>query len=254
MAKMTLLEIVQNILSATDSDEVNSISDTVESLQVANVVRETYDEQFNNITEPSFKGLIQLEGLSDVIRPNYMRVPDTVGNFEWIRYRDDRNDGRFGVVDYYEPEEFLERQFQYTTSSDNTFLTTDPVSSVQYYIKTNISPRIYTLFDNNYIAFDSYDSDYDTTLHAAKTAAFGAKLQPFLLEDDFIPSLDANLFPLLLAEAKSTSFINFKQITSTKEEQRARRQRVRMQNDQYKSKPAQKRARNSDRNYARTRS
>ncbi len=35
MAKMTLLEIVQDIMSDMDSDEVSSINDSVESLQVA---------------------------------------------------------------------------------------------------------------------------------------------------------------------------------------------------------------------------
>ena len=40
--KYTLLEIVQEILSDMDSDEVNSIDDTVESQQVASIVRSAY--------------------------------------------------------------------------------------------------------------------------------------------------------------------------------------------------------------------
>ena len=39
---MTLLEIVQDILSDMDSDEVNSINDSVESLQVAQIVKTAY--------------------------------------------------------------------------------------------------------------------------------------------------------------------------------------------------------------------
>lgn len=251
--KMTLLEMTQNILSALDSDEVNSISDTIEALQVAYVIKETFDEQFNNIVVPELRGLIQLNGISDVLKPNYMKVPDAVKDFEWIKYRDDRNNGKFTDVCYVTPEEFLEMQFQYTSTSDNTFLTTDPVSNVQYYIKTNKSPTYYTSFDDNYIAFDSYDSDYDATLNSSKSAAFGTKEFSFPLEDTFIPPIDSNLFPLLLAEAKSVCFINVKQTGSSKEEQRARRQRVRMQNDQYKAKPAQARKFGSERNFARNR-
>jgi hypothetical protein len=41
MAKMTLLEIVQDILSDMDSDEVNSINDSVESLQLAQMIKST---------------------------------------------------------------------------------------------------------------------------------------------------------------------------------------------------------------------
>ena len=73
------------------------------------------------------------------------------------------------------------------------------------------------------------------------------------MEDDFVPPLDANLFPLLLAESKGVCFINLKQVSSSKEEQRARRQRIRMQRDQWRSKQAQKDWIASDRNYARNR-
>jgi hypothetical protein len=42
MAKMTLLEMTQSILSAMDSDPVDSIDETVESIQVADIVKESF--------------------------------------------------------------------------------------------------------------------------------------------------------------------------------------------------------------------
>ena len=39
---MTLLEMVQSLLSSLEGDNVNSISDTQEALQVAQVVKDTY--------------------------------------------------------------------------------------------------------------------------------------------------------------------------------------------------------------------
>lgn len=251
--KMTLLDMVQNILSAMDSDEVNSISDTIESLQVAYVVRETYFEQFNNIIVPEHKGLFQLESVNDVNKPNYLVVPDAVKDFDWVRYVDTRNSSRFVNVSYCSPETFLERQYQYTSSSDNVVLTQDPVSGVEYYIKTNKVPTWYTMFDDQYLAFDSFDQTYDATLQTSKSAAFGTKANTFPLTDTFTPPLDDNLFPLLLAEAKSVCFINFKQIANAKEETRARRQRIRMQNDQFKSKVAQRNYEDHTPNFARNR-
>jgi len=47
MAKMTVLEIVQDILNDLDGDAVNSINDTVEALQIAQIVKTT----FNNILD-----------------------------------------------------------------------------------------------------------------------------------------------------------------------------------------------------------
>ena len=42
--KLTLLEMVQDILSSMDSDEVNSITDSTEALQVARIIRDSYIE------------------------------------------------------------------------------------------------------------------------------------------------------------------------------------------------------------------
>lgn len=40
--RKTLLEMVQDILSEMDSDEVNSINDTVEAEQVATIIKNCY--------------------------------------------------------------------------------------------------------------------------------------------------------------------------------------------------------------------
>ena len=44
MAKETLIDIVQDILSDADSDDVSSISDTVEADQCARVVRDVFNQ------------------------------------------------------------------------------------------------------------------------------------------------------------------------------------------------------------------
>lgn len=251
MSKMTLLEMVQNILSALDSDEVTSINDTIEALQVATVIKETYLEQFNNIEIPEFRGLIKLDAVSDLSKPNYLKFPTNVDKVDWIKYRNDSNGGRFELVEYYTPEEFFSKISDNISTSDNVTSSEDP-AGITYFIKDNQQPCFYTITDDNYLVFDSYDSALDSTLQSSKTFCYGTKQQSFVLEDAFIPVLDSSLFPLLLAEAKAVCFINFKQISSAKEEQRARRQRARMQNDQYKTRAAQKKARKQF-NYARIR-
>lgn len=42
MPKLTLLDIVQDVLSDMDSDEVNSINDSIEALQVAAIAKSTF--------------------------------------------------------------------------------------------------------------------------------------------------------------------------------------------------------------------
>lgn len=252
MRKMTLLEMVQNIASAIESDEISSITDTTESLQIAEVIKETFYEQFNNILVPEFRGLVQLDDVNDLTRPNYLKVPVNVNKIEWIRYKDFRNSDRFTELEYLDPEDFLDRQLQYRSTSSNTFLTSDP-SGIEYYVTNNGRPQYYTMFDDRYIAFDRFDADEEDTLQSSNTIAFGWKSEEFELEDDYVPPLDGNLFPLLLAEAKSVCFVNLKQISSSKEEQRARRQRIRMQNDQFQSRKAQRSYYQRGPNYARNR-
>lgn len=57
MAKLTLLDIVQDILSDMDSDTVNSITDSVESLQIAQIVKTTFFEIITEGEWPHLGGL-----------------------------------------------------------------------------------------------------------------------------------------------------------------------------------------------------
>ncbi len=223
--KMTLLEMTQNILSAMDSDDVNSISDTVESLQVANVIIESYYENFAGLTVPDMEGLIKLDALADVTRPCVMRIPDNVKNIKWIRYN--------GIpVLFIAPEDFLTNSFEI---SDDAMLISDTNLSTNFYVKTNQDPTRWTTFDNVHIFFNSYDSSVDSTLQQSKTTCWGQYTPVFELRDDaYPPYISVDKYPGLLAEAKSACFMYLKQVSSSKDEQRARRQRVRQQNDQWR--------------------
>lgn len=224
MAKMTLLEMTQNILSSMDSDEVNTISDTVESLQVATTIVETYYELYANRVNPSHEGLIKLEGLADITKPNYLRMPDNVKSVKWIRYN--------GIkVPYVDPETFLENAYAKT---DQTLIT-DPEFSANYYIYTDGEPTYWTTFDNKHIIFNGYDASVESTMHHNKTTCWGQRDPVFDLTDgSYAPYLEGSDYPGLLAEAKSTCFIYFKQVSNSKEEQKAKRQRVRAQNDSWR--------------------
>lgn len=251
MAKMTLLEIVQNILSAMDSDEVNSISDTVESFQVATVVKETFEEQFNNIEIPEFRKIIKLTSVSDLNRPNYLKYPSNVRKIEFVKYKDEAYGDKYREVTFLSPVDFFERFVDNSTAGTNFTQVIDP-DGVNFYVQKDKQPSYYTSFDDNYLIFDSYNETYDSTMQSSKTFCWGTVEPEFELVDEFIPPIDSNLFPLLLAEAKSTCFINFKQLPNSKEDLKARRQRIRMQNDQYKDRQAEYK-KQVEFNYARNR-
>ena len=169
MAKMTLLEMTQNILSAMDSDEVNSINDTVESQQVAEIIKETFYDLFSDIELPERVGIIKLEGLGDLDRPNYLRLPDNVVSITWVKYKDAQNE-EYRELQYLNPGEFLHRILQNRPTTENTTFITD-ATGVGYYLKNNEQPRYYTILNDKYLVTDSYDATYDSTLQASKTFA-----------------------------------------------------------------------------------
>jgi hypothetical protein len=236
MQNMTLLEIVQNIASALETDEINSITDTTESLQIAEVVKETFLDLFTNTDIPEHMGLVRLDSVSDLASPNYLKIPDDVNKISWLRYKDYRGQN-YRLLRYANPRDFIEMALLWPLDEiDPTIVdTVDPVSGVVYKIRSDSPPLTYTIFNDQYIAFDAFDSVYEATVQGDNCVSFGSFNFEFEMEDDFVPPIDANLFPLLLSEAKSVCFINLKQVSSAKEEQRSRRQKRKFQREKFKS-------------------
>ena len=49
MPKLTLLDMTQRVLSSMDADSVNSYAETIESEQVAFIIRDAYYDLINDI-------------------------------------------------------------------------------------------------------------------------------------------------------------------------------------------------------------
>jgi hypothetical protein len=84
--KMTLLSMVQKILSDMDAEPVNSIGDTVEATQVASIVEDTYYNIISNKNIPEFNHLIKLTALSDSATPTHFQYPTAVDKIEKVWY------------------------------------------------------------------------------------------------------------------------------------------------------------------------
>lgn len=78
--------MTQDILSALSSDEVSSISDTVESLQVANIIKNKYYDMVARSDPPKQDQMFQLTASGDSTKPTLMYMPSTVTRVNWIKY------------------------------------------------------------------------------------------------------------------------------------------------------------------------
>lgn len=231
MAKYTLLKMVQKVLSSLSSDEVNSIDDTVEAVQVTDIIEDVFYNMVENSTIPELEELIRLESLGDSNRPNYLRIPEDVNSIRTIYYNvsDSSPVGvDYKLLKYRAPSEFLRRQSGLTDETANTIVVTH-FDNTKFVIHNNKMPSYWTTFDDDYLVFDAYDSSIDSTLQASKTMTTAVRSPEFLRDDDFVPPIDDNLFPMLLNEAKSWAFLELKQTGHAKAEQQSRKQRVKFQ-------------------------
>lgn len=329
MAQQTLLEMTQDILSRLDSDAVNSISDTVESMQVATIIKNKYYDVLSRGGLPENNKLFQLDPSLDINSPTLMYVPDGVGHIEWIKYFDsDPNDseqvsqfGSFrhdlntditdtssfittsttsnaigtgtktftvasgltitvdqgvmalsgtssmtGTVTSYSGttlvlditstvgsgtytawtivdsattsipgykyvtilpiDQFLDmiNKFNPADSDVLSFTFSESGNDFTFYYKNDIQPSYCTILSNYYIIFDSYASDFDSTLQGSKTLVYGQLVPAFTMSDTFVPPLDDNQFPLLFNESVALAFYELKQMPNAKAEQEIKRQ------------------------------
>lgn len=218
MAKMTLLAMTQSILSAMDSDPVDSIDETVESIQVTEIIKEAYYDLVSLRDWPWLKQLSTLTGLGDVGTPTKMRLPELVSKVFWIKYNKKE-------VKYMHPDDFdnmIDARPEVAGSVDaNGF-------------RTNQDPSYWTSYDDDYIVFDAYNSDEEATLQGANSKFYGTISPSWSTVDGFIPDIPEKFFPTLLAEAKSQAFVNLKQQSNNREEFKAKRGRVTMQNEAWR--------------------
>ena len=238
MAKMTLLEMTQDILSDMDSDEVNSINDSVESLQVAQIIKTTYYNIIDGRDYDFLYELFQLDASGTSSRPTHMKLPENIIDLKYIKYNcktlTDTKD-KYLKIKYLMPEDFMEVVDSRDSSKSNVTVVTDP-TGISINVMNDKAPEYFTSFDDENLVFDSYDSQVDTTLQNSKTQCHGKRSVAFTLSDSFTPDLPVQMFSYLLAEAKSTAFVTLKQMPNAKAEQISNSQKRRMSQDAWRVK------------------
>lgn len=240
MAKMTLLEMTRNILAALDEDDVDNIDDTPSAQQITEVLKEVYYQMVENEPVPELFTLTRLSAAPGGENA-LLTIPTTIGELFWIKYnkiKTGETRPNYQEVCYVTPEEFINRSDSLDATLATVEAMTDPTGTpVTVYIENNKAPSYWTSFDDQYITFNSYDSTVDASgIDATKTKCYGQKVPTWTGSNSFVPTLDANKFAYLLAEAKATCFANLKQTENPKVERQARQQKNKQQNNAYRVK------------------
>lgn len=237
--RYTLLEMVQRVLAAMDSDEVSTFLDTAESEQVAYVIEGVYRDMVVEIGLPRVYNLFELEETSSS-SPTKMSLPTTVTEVQWVKY-DNMLTGE-DFVNYQEVRFMHLPDFMNLIGNFSALTTTEAGSynisitnegntdTIPILYRKDAFPKYYTSFDDGTILFDSLYTTEDTYLTKAKTMCWGAVEETFTFDDDFVPNLNPQQFALLLNESKARAFVELKQAVNANAEQHARRQRIRLRN------------------------
>lgn len=232
--KKTLLTIVQDVLSVLDSEEVNSISDSTEAKDIAEIVESVYFDIVSQRSIPETKSFVKLEALADSDYPTHFKYPANANRLERIWY-DASDDGTYEYREIYfvDPIEFIERQ---DTLSSNYTLVEDKTAGIKIRVGNDEMPTCYTSFDDEHIVMNSFKSTVDSTLQASKSRGYGVVYPEFQRSNDtFVPDIDAEYFPYLIAESKSRAMDIYKGGTTPKIDQAARRNMISVQNKKHRT-------------------
>ncbi len=230
--KSTLLEATQEILSSLDSDEVNSINDTVESYQVALLLKAVFYDMCVDIDLLEHHTTFGLEASGDADKPVLMTKPSNVTRIDTISYNiqtEDETNANYQPITYVPFDEFIKRMQglrEQTTGVDEMTVEGENGDTFTVLYTTDRAPQIYTTFDDETVLFDSYDSDVDSTLQQSKTLCVGVTYPSFTMEDDFTPDIEPTQFRYWINRGKVRAFAELKQAPNQEAASEARRQKI----------------------------
>lgn len=222
--RYTLLKSVQLILSAMDSDEVNSISDTTESLQVVDILETTFNDLASTLDFTEQWDFFQLEADSEA--PTIMTVPSYIAKLEYVEYNTSDDDKtKYKEIVPMARTSFLHRLDELDPGDANIVGQTYVAKSDSFPVNvwSDRAPTYFMTANDSTLIFDAYDSSQSATLEGSRTRCYGMFVPDFTRQDDWIAPFEARQFTLYFNEAKSQCFADLKQVSNAKAEQRARK-------------------------------
>lgn len=222
--KQNLLEIVQRVAEFCNAGSVNSISDTRESMQIAKIVKESFEDLILRRDIVTGQKMLNLISVSDTDKPTILKCPEQILTIDTLKYK--TAEGTLVEPVYIEPMDFFESTLHLDPTKDN-IKTIEDFNGFVFNIITNKAPSKYTVIqveDKEYVVFDSYDGDFEDTIQGIHVVVYGHVMPEFRLEDDFVPALSTQQFPVLLSRAKVAAAKELKNQENDIEAERGRKQ------------------------------
>ena len=228
--KRNLLSLVQSVLADLGSDQVNNYDDTVESTDIAYLIRDVYYDLISETKLDEHYDLFRLTASGDTDKPTLMTLPTTVLSLDWVKYNNQLSTETapdWQPVSFLPIKDMIDRMYSLDTDESN--IQTMTHGDRTFIIWNDRMPTYYTSFNDETLIFDAYDVSEESTLQSSNTQCFGEVYSEFTFSDTYIPDLDATQFSLLLNEVKSRASISIGEMPNQKNEQQARRHLINSQ-------------------------
>lgn len=224
MSKYTLLQMVQKVGRAINSDEIDALGETIEADDIQNILMDTLrDIMIRRDWEfLKDKPATLLAGANAIS----LSIPTTVRHVQNVRYRTEQDGvvSRYTTLKYMRPDDFI-CMLQRNSAADPA-VTTITVNGVELFAQTNRPPRYWTTFDETNIYMDSYDSSIDPTgLDHTKSVILATLYLDYTGSDaaTWVAPIPEVLFQQWLQEAIADASVTLRQIENPRAERKARR-------------------------------
>lgn len=228
MAKKTILQLVQTMGARIGSDEIDTLDETIESLELVGILEGVYEEVISRKPWKFLTGRVrQLEAREGgSVQYNTLAVPEDVTRIDSLKYRTNSDVESYTKLIQLPVEEFLAK-IQSRNPTDADVATIINPDGVRLFIATNIAPTYWTSFDEENISFDAYDVTRGTGNLVADSVII-ADIVPFVDFTDpaSVLPVPQRMETLIINEAISTASVELRQQANPKAEQIARRQHI----------------------------
>lgn len=203
------------------SDNVSNWNDTLESVSVADELRNAYMHLATKQDWEHLKKMKNLDSAADANKPNYFLIPEDISEIMNIKYDISERttlspsgaDMKMTDIYYMEPDSFISMCQGRNASAANVLVVKDSSTDNVYLpILKDKNPEYWTSFDNKYIIFDSYNRTVEGafvgsaeanqySMKPEKTQVYAIVAPTWTESNSFTPDMPVQLFPLLVYEA-----------------------------------------------------
>lgn len=221
--RYTNLELLKKVSRAINSDEVDALDETLESLDILDIMERTLDDICSRRHWEFMKDKVaQAIAGSHVVE---LTIPPAVVRMQQLRYN---TSAGWKTLTYMEPDLFMQRL---QTTGDNTDTVT--INGVEIYPRNDADPQYFTSFNEQTVVLDSYNSSVDASGVDYTKSYIAGIVKPTFDFDELtsasvyqdIPEL---MFNYWLWETIAVASAELRQMDSQRAERSARRAYIRL--------------------------